>query len=52
MFLQEYIVMTETSTHFCHDIQVYENTKVIATNHVSPGWVATLRVLFDLFVNP
>jgi hypothetical protein len=31
MFLQEHIVMTETSTHFCHDIQVYENTKAMAT---------------------
>jgi len=33
--------MTETSTHFCHDMQVYENTKGSLPNELrfySGGW--------------
>jgi hypothetical protein len=31
VFLQEHIVMTETSGHLCHDTQMSENTKAIVT---------------------
>jgi hypothetical protein len=37
VFLQEHSVMTETSTHFCHDTQVHENTMEIATKAAMRG---------------